>query len=831
MSQEILATYPHAPNRFDEMVDVRGEARPHWAPLVQRLDAMPAEVLERRAHIVRESIEADGVTYNIYQDPAGRGRHWQLEPLPLVIDAGEWGPLAEAVAQRAQLMNLILADLYGAQSLIAEGLIPPALVYGQHAYRWPCQGITPPGGIFLHHYATDLARAPDGGWWVLGDRSQGPSGTGYVLQNRLIMSRTFPDSFRDMQVRPLASFFRTLQDGLARFAPTDGETPLTVLLTPGPYNETYFEHTFLSRYLGFPLVEGQDLTVRDDTVYLKTLRGLRRVHAIYRRLDDDFCDPLELRSDSALGVPGLLRAARAGRVLIANALGAGLLETGALLGFLPAIAQRLLGEPLKLPSVASWWCGEEPALEYVIRHFDELVIKPAFPSMRMEAIFGHQHRGESRRKLIQRIEAQPHAYVAQEWVRLSQAPVLSPRHVKRVLPRSFGMRLFAAATPNGYAVMPGGLTRVSPREGDEVVSMQRGGLSKDTWVRAEGPVVKHSLLKTQLGVMDLVCAGTDIPSRVGENLFWMGRYSERSEVIARLLRAAMLRAASSGLEAAEALPAMVYACRSLGVLPIPDEDADTPELDLETSLLAAVSDLTQAGSLAANLQRLSGAASQVRERLSSDNWHALNRLHQLLHKPSADFEDAMDTLDEAMQEVIALSGFAMDDMTRDEGWGFLIIGRRIERLANQSLILQGVLGAERRRRDRSLEWLLETGNSIVTYRARYRRAPELLPVVHLLTFDATNPHSVAFQLENLRRYLHRNTRMLGQPRPVQLDVVADHLHAFDLTRLEANECDDACEELAKLLFDVEGAAYGVSDELHRQYFSHTAKAERMGGWQ
>lgn len=220
--------------------------------------------------------------------------------------------------------------------------------------------IRPPGGIYLHHYAADLARAPDGEWWVLGDRTQGPSGTGYTLQNRIILSRTFPDAFRDLKVQTLASFFRASQEGMSRLAPTDGEAPLAVLLTPGPFNETYFEHAFLARYLGFPLVEGQDLTVRDDTVYLKTLRGLRRVHAIYRRLDDDFCDPLELRSDSALGVPGLLQAVRAGRVLMANALGSGILETGALLGFLPAIAERLLGEPLKLPAVASWWCGKNP---------------------------------------------------------------------------------------------------------------------------------------------------------------------------------------------------------------------------------------------------------------------------------------------------------------------------------------------------------------------------------------------------------------------------------------------------------------------------------------
>lgn len=838
MPPEILATYRHSPKRFDEMLGADGEPRGHWSGFVERLSALPADALERRRRFVRDAIEADGVTYNVYQDPAGRQRHWQLETLPLVIDAAEWSILSDALAQRARLLNAILADLYGPQRLIADGLIPAALVFGQHAYKWPCRGIEPAGGVFLHHYAADLGRSPDGRWWVIGDRGQAPSGSGYVLQNRLILSRTFPDAFRDLQVRPLADFYRAMQDGLGRLAPTDGEAELTVLLTPGPYNETYFEHIFLARYLGFPLVEGQDLTVRDDTVFLKTLRGLRRVHAIYRRLDDDFCDPLELRSDSALGVPGLLRAVRAGRVLIANALGSGLLESGALLGFLPGIAERLLGEPLKLPSVATWWCGEAPALDYVMRHLDELVIKPAFPSMRMDAVFGHRTHGSERQRLIERIQAQPHAYIAQEWVQLSQAPTLAAGPRKRIVPRSFGMRLFAAATPDGYAVMPGALARVSPRDGDEVVSMQRGGLSKDTWVRAAGPVQRHSLIKPQLGVIDLVCAGAEIPSRVGENLFWMGRYAERCEVGARVLRAAMIRAADTGPEAAFTLPGLIDASRALGLIPWPATDEDDgadrtqeEEFDIEANLLAAVWNPGHGGSLAASLGRLSITASQLRERLSSDNWHVLNELDQLLRTPGEDLDEALEVIDRVMLTCISLAGFAMDDMTRDEGWGFLIVGRRIERLATQSLLLQGALRASAAQLERSMDWLLETGNSIVTYRARYRRTPELLPVLHLLVFDATNPHSIAFQLENLRRYLLRNTRMLGQPRPLQLDLVADVLQAFDLTRFEATECEDARFELADLLREAEFAAYAVSDELHRQYFSHTAQAARMGGWQ
>lgn len=811
--------------RLDE-----GDVRPQWAPFVDRLELLPADTLQRRARYVRESIEADGVTYTVYEDPKGLKRPWQLDLLPLIIDAGEWDSLSEALAQRAHLLNLILADLYGPQQLIADGLIPPALIYGQLGFKWPCRGIVPPGGIFLHHHAADLARAPDGRWWVLGDRTQGPSGAGYALQNRIILSRTFPDSFRELQVRTLASFFRASQDTLSRLAPTEGgEAPLAVLLTPGRFNETYFEHAFLSRYLGFPLVEGQDLTVRDDTVFLKTLRGLRRVHTIYRRLDDDFCDPLELRSDSALGVPGLLQAVRAGRVLMANALGSGVLETGALLGFLPAIAERLLGEPLKLPAVASWWCGEPPALEHVIEHLDELVIKPTFPSMRLETVFGYQLKGEARTRMIERIRAQPHAYVAQEWVRLSQAPVWSRRHERRLVPRSVGLRMFAAATPNGYTVMPGALTRVSPREGDEVVSMQRGGLSKDTWIRAAAPVARSSLLKTRLGVIDLVCSGTEIPSRVGENLFWMGRYAERCEGSARVLRAALIRVADTDPEAQQTLPGVELAARRMGLLQVQDEDE--PVKESEELLLAAVSDLRHYGSLAACLQRLSGAASQVRERLSSDNWHALNRLSQLLVEPVDDVEQALLAVDRVMQSCIALAGFAMDDMTRDEGWSFLIVGRRLERLAIQATLIAGVMREEPRVRGRSLEWLLETGNSIITYRARYRRAPELLPVLHLLAFDVSNPHSVAFQLDNLRRYLQRNARELGQSRPMQLDHLADTMRSFDLTRFEADNCSAACEELANLLFECEAAAYQVSDELQRQYFAHTGRTARMGGWQ
>jgi uncharacterized circularly permuted ATP-grasp superfamily protein len=556
MARTLLAIYPHSARRYDEMLSADGVVRPHWRQFFSHLDSVAPDEMHQRLEFVDRRIQENGVTYNVYADPNGADRPWALDPLPLIIPPDEWAEVSAAVAQRATLLNAMLADLYGEQKLLAEGLLPPSLVYGQHGYLWPCQGVKPAGGVWLHNYAVDLARSPNGRWWVIADRTQAPSGAGYALENRLIVSRVFPEMFRDLHVQHLADFFRDQLDGLSALAPVDGdEPPHIVLLTPGPYNETYFEHAYLARYLGFPLVEGQDLTVRGDAVYLKTLRGLKRVHVILRRQDDGYCDPLELRGESALGIPGLVNVARAGRVVIANALGSGLLASGALMGFLPAICRRLLGEKLAMPSVATWWCGEKPALDYVKENFDDLVIKPAYPTQNMEPVFGYELKGEARAELLRRIEARPHAYVAQEMVNLSQAPTWSRQHERRLLARPVGLRAYAVVNADGgYSVMPGGLARVATGASTRIISMQRGGASKDTWVLTNGPVSEFTLLKPSIGVRDLVRAGSNLSSRVVENLFWLGRYSERFDDSARMLRVAL--AASSKLAARRRRPSL-----------------------------------------------------------------------------------------------------------------------------------------------------------------------------------------------------------------------------------------------------------------------------------
>jgi uncharacterized circularly permuted ATP-grasp superfamily protein/uncharacterized alpha-E superfamily protein len=836
MARTLLAIYPHSARRYDEMLSADGAVRPHWRQFFIHLDSVAPDEMHKRLDFVDRRIQENGVTYNVYADPNGADRPWALDPLPLIIPPDEWAEVSAAVAQRAMLLNAMLADLYGEQKLLAEGLLPPSLVYGQHGYLWPCQGVKPAGGIWLHNYAVDLARSPNGRWWVIADRTQAPSGAGYALENRLVVSRVFPEMFRDLHVQHLADFFRDQLDGLTALAPVDGdEPPHVVLLTPGPYNETYFEHAYLARYLGFPLVEGQDLTVRGDAVYLKTLRGLKRVHVILRRQDDGYCDPLELRGESALGIPGLLNVARAGRVVIANALGSGLLASGALMGFLPAICRHLLGEELAMPSVATWWCGEKPALDFVKENFDDLVIKPAYPTQNMDPVFGYELKGKERAELLARIEARPHAYVAQEMINLSQAPTWSRQHERRLLARPVGLRAYAVVNADGgYSVMPGGLARVATGASTRIISMQRGGASKDAWVLTNGPVSEFTLLKPSIGVRDLVRSGSNLSSRVVENLFWLGRYSERFDDSARMLRVALSRVVEAGGEKTPAVASAMELALRLGVLPKPGEDTEIKE-GSEHALLEAIYDPAQPGSLAGNIRSLMWSATHVRERLSLDHWHSLNRLQrdqQAAMKKHPTLTEAIAFLDRVLGVSSSLTGFAMDNMTRDDGWRFLIIGRRLERLSFLAQTVAHFLSMPASRGPGSLEWLLELTDSIITYRSRYSRLPELLPVIDLLVFDDSNPHGVVFQASVLARYLERMARELGADFEGDLAGALARLRAFNLEKLEhlqfsnCRECEP-CEALAVLLRELDQAAVQLSDWLGMRYFTHVGDVSRQ----
>src|ERR1700676_1820043 len=802
MAEARVETYLSDSRRYDELLDGSGAVRAHWQPLIDRLASDGAEGVRRGVELTRRLIIENGVTYNVYADSQGRDRPWVLDPLPLLLTAAEWREIELGVVQRARLFDALLADLYGAQRLLADGTIPAELPFGHPNFLWPCHGIPETGGNRLHVYAADISGCAAGRCWALADRTQTPSGPGYALENRQIVSRVFPDLLRDLGVRSLGSFFGALRENLLRHAP-EGETPLAVVLTPGSFNETYFEHAYLARQLGLPLVEGNDLTVRGDTAYLKTLGGLRRVHAIFRRLDDDFCDPVELRADSALGVPGLIAVVRAGRVVIANPLGSGVLESAAWMGFIPAAAERLLGEKLRLPSVATWWGGEQPALDYVVKNIERLVVKPTYPNQKFEAVFGRDLDPKARAALVTRLVARPQAYVAQEGLAFSQAPVWRAGGAHGFAARALGIRVYAISTPTGYRVMPGGLARIASDAAD-IVSRQPGGGGKDVWVLAADRKSTDDTMAASAAPR-AAARHDDLPSRLAEKLFWLGRYSERCEDKARLLRAT-LRVRPNAL----LWPQVLETCGHF-VSPALFDDANPL-------------------GLAADLQRLGWCAAQARSRLSAENWRAIGVLQREFQDAALAKRDPRGTLNALLLSLAGLAGFALDDMTQDDGWRLMMVGRRLERLQFLAELLAQRLGSGEAPTQSELEWLLDIGDSTITYRTRYLAAPRLGATVDLLVFDQTNPRALAFQWHAIQQSLVRVAASLGGSPDDTLDEAVALVKEMQLSAIEGDSprALRARQSLALQLTGLAAAAGRLSDRLSLKHFSLIGAEIRPG---
>lgn len=885
-SETLLSNYPAPDTRFDELFAEPGLARPHWRPLLEHLTSLGASGIDARHREVTRMLRENGVTYNVYADPQGPTRPWDLDLLPLLVSDEEWDKIEAAVTQRATLLNRILGDIYGGQALIREGRLPAALVHGHSGFLRPCYDLASNRQTALQIYAADLARSPDGQWWVLRDRTQGPTGAGYALENRLAITRAFPDLFRNLNVQRLAGFMATLRDSLAARAPrTDAseavrhlghealadspdDPPLIVLLTAGPYSETYSEQAFLARYLGYPLVVGGDLTVRQGFVWLKTLSGLHRVSVIVRRLDDDYCDPLELRADSSLGVPGLTEAARRGNVVVANGLGSGVLESGSMLGYLPGLCTELLGESLLMPSVATWWCGEPAALEDAIARLDDLVVKPAFPGIGVRQVFGQDLDGQARADLIARMRARPQNYLAQEQVELSRAPTW--RSPSALGAAAVGLRVFACATRDGrYAVMPGGLARVASRGDARVISMQEGGGSKDTWVLSSRWVSQISLLSIEETAAHPTRGEGRQASRTVENLYWFGRYSERVDNFVRLLRRTFdtmlgaspdqrgadwrtlvelcrwaelidapapreegaAGAAAEGATAGEAgavagasvTPPTAEAASATGRA-ARGEPVDDHNDQIQARLLAAVfSDRPSA--LPAQIQLLYDVSSRLHERLSVDNWRVLNQMVQRLGsvRKEATVDAAVQRLDETVVTMMTLSGFALDGMTRDLGWRFLSLGRRIERFLYMTTVLSKALVQQRP--GESLEWLLEIGDSIATYRSRYVTSARWPLVLDLLLTDETNPRSVAFQLGGMVSAAHKLGALDKGRSLALLDPLLRDLQ--DLRGSTGLHRDS--QALIAWLDRATATGYRLSDELCGRYFSYSATGSPRAG--
>jgi uncharacterized circularly permuted ATP-grasp superfamily protein/uncharacterized alpha-E superfamily protein len=723
----------------DEMMDANGGIGAHWRAFLGSLSGLSRGEIESRFEQLTRRLRATGASYRVYDTPGGVDRPWPISHLPLIMNAHEWRQIADGVVQRARLQEALLADVYGPQSLIQDGSLPAALIAGNPEFMRPLVGVKPKGGKFLRLYAADLGRGPDGRWWVMADRVQAPSGAGYALENRLAMSAAFSESFGALEVERLAGFFQAYRASLTSLAQPGGVG--VCVLTPGPMNETYFEHAYLARYLGFQLVEGEDLTVRDDSVFLRTVSGLRRADVFVRRLDSDFADPLELNAHSRIGAPGLTRAVRAGNVALANALGVGLAESRALLGFMPALCRRLLGEDLQLPNVATWWCGQKSARDAVIDRLDTLAIAPAFSpasSLYARVRLGADLTPGERDRMIASLNRRGMDLVGQEIVSLSTMPVWSQG---RLRPRPFQIRVFAAATENGWVVMPGGFCRVAAATDARAISMQLGGMSADLWVLGAGggAAQAESLLPSAANIEIKRHFGA-LTARAADNLYWFGRYLERAETKVRLVRAGHNRASLRGRGERAAGRIITGLLAEDGAVPV-----DTTALTRKVAL-GALTDLRAPGSAANAAAAARRAASGVRERFSIDVASAVDELSAALDA-SVKTADPIERADGAVRLLAAIAGFMQENMVQLTGWRFLEIGRRIERALSMARFVEA-LGLVQDAP--SLEALLELGDSSITYAQRYFVAAAQRPILDLLVLDESNPHSCAFQIQKLR---------------------------------------------------------------------------------
>ena len=825
---------------YDEMVDGHGRIRPHWQTFLAGLAGMSDEDIANAWASADRLVRDYGITYNAHGDPNGEDRPWRLDPIPLIIPAAEWRALERGLVQRARLLNAVLADLYGEQRLLTEGIVPPALVFGNEQFIRPVHGIDMPDKLYLHFLAIDLARGPDGRWWALSDRTQSPIGAGYALENRVIMARTLPDLFKDCRVERLAAFFQAFRDELISRIPNDD--PRLVIHSPGPAAETYFEHAYLARYLGVPLVEAADLTVRDRRVFMKTLSGLRPVHMIWRRVEAHQYDPLTLQSDGLNGIPGIIEALRAGQVSIVNALGSGLVESDALMNFLPKLSTILLGEELLLPQIASWWCGTDQGKAFVLQNMERLVIRPTFASRSIiqgtpRHVIGAELDQKARAGLSAKIEQNGDAYVGQELATLSTAPSWQGG---RLQPRPVGLRVYLAASGDGYRVMPGGLTRTSEHSDSEAVFMHQGEASKDSWVLADRPLSNFSRLGQVEQRQAPKRGGQDIASRTADNLFWLGRYAERMEGGLRLLRALLLRVIGDDLsEDAMVRSTLLDLMVERGYLAkttakqVGSRFGDISERGL-SFLVFDPDAINGIGNLADNLRRTAGS---VRERLSSDSWRILQELQASIEsyraKAGRDVDASLHLLNQFLRMLAALSGMQMENMTRGFGWRLFDMGRRLERGVLTAKLIQGFAGCSTETESMVQNVLLQLADSSITYQTRYVAEPSAYLVIDLLLLDETNPRSVAFQLERLGEHLEALPRAAEQAglsdEQQQLSRIKAKIDLADLKTLSSPRSQSRERQaLLELMSAIDQDLGMISDTVARRYFSHAEPLGRSG---
>ena len=792
------------------------DAQPHWQRLTAALRALGTAALAGRAGEARRLLHESGASYNVYRAD-GERQPWPLDVAPLLIASDEWAAIEAGLTQRAEVLNLLLSDLYGPREVLRRGLLPPALVFGHGGFLRACQDIRLPFAHQLPLYAADLVRDRDGRMWVLADRTQAPSGLGYALENRRVTARVLPSLYREAQAHRHEPFLRALRANLAAAAPAAARRdPALALLTPGTRNETYYEQALLAETLGLQLVEGADLVMRGGRLQRRALDGLRPVDVLWRRVDDAWCDPLQLRPDSVLGVPGLLEAARRRQVSVINPVGSGVLENPALGAYLPALARYFLGEDLRLPSVESFWCGDAQHLDYVLDHLPRLVIKRLQRRVGERSVFGADLDRAEQNVWRERIRERPLDFVAQAVVLPQPAPSFTGRVLAQ---RPVLLRAFLTAGNDGYRVLPGGFARVAPRADTRFISNQAGAMGKDVWVLASEPEAEV----VYPPMLSVATETAGLSRRAAENLYWFGRYLERSQSTLRLLRMVL---AATGNGTADADAGLDRALPLLHALAY-QTSADihwTGAASLAPQLGRVLTNPAQVDSVAFTLEALARAAEAVREHLPDDALHVLVDVGQPLAALPADV--AMEQLDNCVRALLAgtwaVSGAVGQGMERGDAWRFLDLGRCVERGQNalgvlRSLFASGADAGDVAASDAALAF---AGGSPVHRHAG--GASSLREVLERLLLDARLPRGLAAPMQAIEQHLaalptaQANRRRFGAAARLALDA-STRLRLLDLDRLTADGSLDR-PAFDQFLARSEHLLRAVSDSLGTDYF-------------
>lgn len=811
--------YRASSSAYDELLGSDGQMGGAWRYLMQSVEALGGAELAERQRKVHSLLRDDGAAYYAYgEDPMHPARRqWGMDLLPWVIGSEQWREIEAGLLERSELFDLILKDLYSDRTLIQRCVIPPEVLFAHRGFLRASQGVALPGNHQLLLHAADLVRQPNGELCVLADRTQAPSGAGYALENRIVSTRVIPSIFRNSNVHRLSGFFQSLRAKLVSLVP-DSSSPNIAILTPGPLNETYFEHAYLASYLGFELVQASDLAVRRNALWMKTLDGWEQVHVLWRRVDDDYCDPVELKSDSQLGVPGLLEAARAGNVVIVNPIGSGVLESPALLAYLPAIARHFLGRELQLPSVQTWWCGDPESFDYVVKNIERMVIKPVYRSVDAPNVMAADLDESARAGLLKNLVSKPAYFVAQARLAPSRLPVFSG---SGLAPRPAILRAFSVASEGSYRLMPGGLTRVGTHEGAQQISNQLGSISKDTWI-----VASESKQESEIGLdperRDPLVLNrlAGLPSRVVENMFWLGRYVERAEFGLRMARTLLLQSADIGSANDTAQQRMLAA-----LVGISDSGALVAQQGLtiddryREQLLMLALDPARRESVVGSLHSMLACADETKELLTFDSQRIINQIRDEARQLVADLQHNMfsapeDVLSPILTSLLALSGIFHESVNRGMGWNFLDLGRRLERGIQSAREISQMLGlaAPPARELFTLEALLSSNESLVFYRRLYRGHLELRNVLELLLLDEDNPRGIMFQLTRLeaqsatlpagdgkRRELTAHARCLLEARSMLQLMRLEDLCVVDEASQQRLALLDCCQRVEDLL--------------------------------